>query len=218
MTHKAHPKGLRLGNIADWESRWFSKKETPKYLEEDFLIREFLNKKLKEGAVDKIEIERSSGKLTIIINTARPGLVIGRGGKGIEDMKLALEKEIFKHSPKGKEKKELKLEIREIRNPWINSNLIAQWVAQRLEKRIPYRRVLKQAISKVEAYKEIKGVKIEVAGRLNGVTIARTEWLQSGRLPRQTLRADIDYGFAQARCSYGVIGIKVWLYKGEKFD
>jgi small subunit ribosomal protein S3 len=217
MAHKAHPKGLRLGHTANWESRWFNDKKFSKYLEEDFIIREFLEEKLKDGAVEKIEIERSPGKLTIIVSTARPGLVIGRGGRGVEELKNALEKEIIQKSPLGKEPRELKLEIREIRNPWTSAALVAQWVAQRLEKRIPYRRALKQALSKIMSYKEIQGARIEVSGRLNGVSIARREWLQEGKLPRQTLRADIDYGFAQAYCSYGVIGVKVWLYKGEKF-
>lgn len=217
MTHKAHPKGLRLGYVAGWDSRWFNDKKFSKYLEEDFLIRDILKEKLKDRAVEKIEIERSAGKLNIMVSTARPGLVIGRGGKGVEDLKIALAKEIIKRSPLDKKERELKLEIKEIRNPWVSATLVAQWVAQKIERRFPYRRVLKQAIGKVTSYKEIQGVRIEVAGRLNGVTISRREWLQEGRLPRQTLRADIDYGFVQAYCSYGVIGVKVWMYKGEKF-
>jgi small subunit ribosomal protein S3 len=218
MAHKAHPKGLRLGYIANWESRWFDDKNFSKYLEEDFIIRDFLEKKLKDAAVSKIEIERSPGKLLVLIHTARPGLIIGRGGRGVEEVKKLLEKELLKKSPLKDEKKQLQIEIKEIRNPWIEANLVAQWVAQRLEKRIPYRRVLKQALEKVTSYKEVKGARIEVSGRLNGVTIARREWLQKGKLPRQTLRAEIDYGFAQAYCSYGVIGVKVWIYKGEKFE
>lgn len=218
MAHKAHPKGLRVGYIEDWESRWFDEKNFSKNLEEDFIIREFLLEKLKEAAVSKIEIERSPGKVLISIFTARPGLIIGRGGKGVEDLQKSLLKEIQKKSPLKDQKRAFQIEIKEIKNPWLDANLVAQWVAQRLEKRIPYRRALKQALAKITSYKEVKGARIEVSGRLNGVTIARREWLQKGRLPRQTLRADIDYGFAQAYCTYGVIGVKVWIYKGEKFN
>ncbi|MCD5396523.1 MAG: 30S ribosomal protein S3 [Candidatus Pacebacteria bacterium] len=218
MAHKAHPKGLRLGYIENWKSRWFNDKNFSKILEEDFIIREFLKKKLKDAVLSKVEIERSPGKVLVLIYTARPGLIIGRGGRGVEELQKLLLKEILKKSPLKNEKRQIQLEIKEIRNPWIDANLVAQWVAQRLEKRIPYRRVLKQALEKVTSYKEVGGAKIEVSGRLNGVTIARREWLQKGRLPRQTLRADIDYGFCEAYCTYGVIGVKVWIYKGEKFE
>ena len=183
-------------------------------MEEDFRIRQYLKNKLKEASLEKVEIERSPGKINIIIYTARPGLVIGRAGKGLEILKNEIEKKILK----SKNKIEIRFDVKEIRNPWSSAQLVAQWVAQRIEKRVPYRTVLKQALSKVQSYKEIEGAKIEVSGRLNGVTIARREWLQFGRLPRQTIRADIDYGFAQAFCTYGVIGVKVWIYKGEKFD
>ena len=215
MAHKVHPKIYRTKEINDWESRWFSDKKFANNLEQDFRIREFLLSRLKEAGVDKIVIERFLNKIKVIIATSRPGLIIGRGGKGIDQIKTELIKRIFKgdkeHIP------ELKIEIQEVRNPWLSAELVAQWVARRLEKRIPYRRVLKQALSKVISYKEVKGARIEVSGRLNGVTIARHEWLQEGKLPRQTLRADIDYAFQQAYCTYGVIGVKVWIYKGEKF-
>ncbi len=217
MSHKVHPIGFRLGYLVNWDSRWFAKKDLQKYLEEDFIIRTFLEKKLKEGAVEKIEIERSAGKVNVIINTARPGLIIGRGGKGVEELKSSLEKELDKLSPVIVKKRDLKMEIREIRNPWINAALVSQWVAQRLEKRMPYRKVMKEGIAKAMGYKEAQGIKIEVSGRLNGVTISRREWLKHGRLPKQTLRADINYGFAEAHCTYGIIGVKTWIYKGEKF-
>ncbi|MDD5221022.1 MAG: 30S ribosomal protein S3 [Candidatus Paceibacterota bacterium] len=217
MSHKVHPKGFRLGYLVGWDSRWFAKKELQKYLEEDFIIRTFLENKLKDGAVEKVEIERSAGKVNVIINTARPGLIIGRGGKGVEELKASLEKQLDKLSPVIVKKRDLKMEIREIRNPWINASLVSQWVAQRLEKRMPYRKVIKEGIAKAIGYKEAQGIKIEVSGRLNGVTISRREWLKKGRLPKQTLRADIDYGFAQAHCSYGIIGVKTWIYKGDKF-
>ncbi|MCD6429428.1 30S ribosomal protein S3 [bacterium] len=218
MAHKVHPKAYRVGYIADWDSRWFTDKSFAKNLEEDFKIRQCLEKKLKDAALERIEIERSPGKINIIIHTARPGLVIGRAGKGLEILKHEIEEKILKQSNKAKEKIEVRFDVKEIRNPWSSAQLVAQWVAQRLEKRVPYRTVLKQALSKIQSYKDVQGAKIEVSGRLNGVTIARKEWLQYGRLPRQTIRADIDYGFAQAYCTYGVIGVKVWLYKGEKFE
>lgn len=223
MAHRVHPKVFRIKNLTDWNSRWFNKKKLPQNLEEDFRIREFLKKRLKEAGVEKIEIERFPGKIHIIINTARPGLVIGRGGTGAEELKKDLEKLIVSSRPfslaplQPREKKEIKIDVREIRDPWTKANLVAQWIAQQLEKRTPYRRTLKQALDKIMASKEVKGARVEVAGRLDGIEIARTEWLKRGLLPRQTLRADIDYGTAKAYCTYGVVGVKVWIYKGEKF-
>jgi len=215
MTHKVHPKVFRIKEISNWDSRWLSKKRFPQSLEEDFKVREFLKKKLAKVGIEKIEIERSPGKLNVIISSARPGLIFGRGGAGIEEIKKEIEKKILKKIA-GKIP-ELKLEVREIRNPWLSANLSAQYIAQQIEKRISYRRVLKQALAKITAHKEVKGVRAEVAGRLNGIEIARTEWLKKGQLPRQTIRADIDYGVARAYCTYGVVGVKVWIYKGEKF-
>ena len=227
MTHRVHPKAYRLRETNDWDSRWQTKRNLPEYLKEDFIIREFLEKKLKDSGVQNIEIERFPGKVNIIINSSKPGFIIGRGGKGAEELKTDLEKKIIKSyklslnkekmTSLGKEKKEMRIEIREIRNPWAHSNIIAQWIAQQIERRMPYRRILKQALSKVTGNKEIKGVRVEVSGRLNGTKIARREWLQVGHLPRQTLRAKIDYGTATAHCTYGAIGVKVWIYKGEQF-
>lgn len=214
MTHKVHPKAYRLKEITDWNSRGYYKKPA-ECLEEDFRIREFLGKKLGKIGVEKIEIERFPGKLNIIISSARPGLIIGRGGEGIEELKRELENKIIK---KTKKQEELRIEIREIKDPWTSASLSAQWIAQQIEKRVHYRRVLKRALSKISAHKEIQGARIEVSGRLGGVEIARREWLGQGKLPRQTLRADIDYAKKEAYCSYGVIGVKVWIYKGEKFD
>lgn len=214
MTHKVHPKAFRIRDIADWDSRWISRKNTPQYLEEDFRIREFLNKKLKEASIEKIEIERFPGKINIIIFTARPGIVIGRGGEGIEKLIDYIKDKILKLD----KKRILKIEIKGIKDPWIKAQLVGQWIAQQIEKRARFRKVLKQAIGKVMAHKEAKGVRVQVSGRLDGKEIARREWLKEGRLPRQTLRADIDYGETAAFCTYGKIGIKVWIYKGEKFD
>lgn len=215
MSHKVHPKSFRLRDIGDWESRWFSKKRLRDYLEEDFIIRKFLEKKLKDSGVQNIEIERSPGKVLIIINSARPGFIIGRGGKGAEDLKKELDKKL----PLSKDgKRELKIEIREVKNPWISASLAGQWIAQQIEKRVSHRRVLKQALEKIMVNKEVKGARIEIAGRLGGNEIARREWLKKGRMPRQTLRAIIDYAHVEALCTYGIIGIKVWIYKGERFE
>jgi len=211
MGHEVHPKAFRIKEITDWNSRGFYKKKLPEYLEEDFKIREFLKKRIGKLGIEKIEIERFPGKITVIISSARPGLIIGRGGEGIEELRKQLEKELVKG------KKEIKIEIREVKNPWASASLAAQWVAQQIEKRTPFRRVLKQAIDKIMVTKGVEGCRVEVAGRLGGVEIARTEWLKRGRLPRQTIRADIDYAKAEALCTYGIIGIKVWIYKGEKF-
>jgi small subunit ribosomal protein S3 len=188
------------------------------YLEEDFLIKDFLRKKLIEASVANIQIEHSANKLNVIIETARPGLIIGRGGNGIEVLKTEIEKKIARKLKNNKSKREIKLEIKEIRNPWISSALVAQMAAQQIEKRIPFRQVLKKSIERVITNREVKGIRMEVAGRLNGIEIARREWLGSGRLPRNTIRADIDYAQDEAQCTYGKIGIKVWIYKGDKFD
>lgn len=215
MAHRVHPKAFRIKEISNWNSRGFYKKKFPEYLEEDFKIREFLKKKIGKLGVEKIEIERSPGKIIIIISSARPGLIIGRGGGGVEELRKELDQKL----PPSKEgKRELKIEIKEIRDPWASASLAAQWVAQQIEKRIPHRRVLKQVLDKIMATKGVEGARVEVAGRLGGVEIARTEWLKRGRLPRQTLRAEIDYAQGRAYCTYGVIGVKVWIYKGEKFE
>ncbi len=214
MSHKVHPKIFRIKHINDWDSRWFDQKNLPEYLEEDFTIREFIEDKLKDSGIDRVEIERFPGKINIIINSARPGLIIGRGGQGIEEVKKQISQKIFKF--KKDKKKEIKIEIKGIRNPWLKAMLIGQWVAQQIEKRMPYRRVLKQAIEKVVSNKEVKGIRIEVAGRLNGAEIARRDWLSKGQIPRQTLRANIEYARVKAYCSYGVIGVKVWIYVVDK--
>lgn len=227
MAHKVDPKTFRTRGLSDWKTRAFY--ENPaQSLEEDFVIRKFLNKKLERFGLEKIELERSADKLNIIITSSRPGLIIGRGGEGVETLKKELDKELAKISkhPWNKEaerkekaggKKEIKIEIQEIKNPWVSASLTAQWAASQLEKRVAYRRVLKQGLSKMMANKEIKGARIELAGRLNGSEIARREWVASGSLPLQTLRANVDYAKHVAKCSYGVIGIKVWMYKGEEF-
>ena len=217
MAHKVHPKSFRIKGTEDWNIRGFYGKKMPQYLEEDFLTKDFLRKKLVEASVANIEIEHSANKINIIIETARPGLIIGRGGNGIDLLKAEIEKKIARKI-KNKSKREIKIEIREVKNPWISSALIAQMAAQQIEKRIPFRQVLKKTIERVMTNREVKGIRMEVAGRLNGIEIARREWLAQGRLPRNTIRADIDYAQDEAHCTYGKIGIKVWIYKGDKFE
>lgn len=223
MSHKVHPKAYRIRGIEDWNIRGFYGKKMSQYLEEDFLIKDFLRKKLKEASVANIEIEHSANKLNIIIETARPGLIIGRGGEGVELLKKEIEKQARKNNAKKyalikAAVREMKIEIKEVKNPWIKASLVAQMAAQQIEKRIPFRQVLKKTIERVITNREVKGIRIEVAGRLNGIEIARREWLAQGRLPRSTLRADIDFAQEEAHCTYGKIGIKVWIYKGDKFD
>jgi small subunit ribosomal protein S3 len=216
MSHKVHPKSFRIRKTEDWCSRWFSDKKPFIYLKEDFQIRKFLDDKFKDAGIEAIEIERSPNQVQITISSSRPGLIIGRGGQEIEKAKEELKKKVFKGQVQ--QEQGLKLEIQSIKNPWLSASLTAQWVAQRIEKRVPFRRVIKQAVSMSMSQKEIQGVRVQVAGRLNGATISRTEWLQKGQMPRQTLRADIDYGFKEAFCTYGTIGVKVWIYKGEHFS
>ncbi|MEK7562259.1 MAG: 30S ribosomal protein S3 [Patescibacteria group bacterium] len=222
MSHKVHPKAFRIKGIEDWNIRGFYGRKMPQFLEEDFLIKDFLRKKLYEASVANIEIEHSANKVSVIIDTARPGLIIGRGGEGVEILKTTIEKKIQENRRRnrltGAQKREIKIEIREIKNPWISASLVAQMAAQQIEKRIPFRQVLKKTIERVMSNREVKGIRIEVAGRLNGIEIARREWLAQGRLPRNTIRADIDYAQTEAHCTYGAIGVKVWIYKGEKFD
>jgi small subunit ribosomal protein S3 len=222
MSHKVHPKAFRIKGIEDWNIRGFYGKKMPQYLEEDILVKDFLRKKLHEASVANIIIEHSSNKLNIVIETARPGLVIGRGGEGAEALKKIIENKIQDNRKRNRllteTKKEIKIEIREIKNPWISAALVAQMAAQQIEKRIPFRQVLKKSIERVMSNREVKGIRMEVAGRLNGIEIARREWLAQGRLPRNTLRADIDYALDEAHCTYGKIGIKVWIYKGDKFE
>lgn len=210
MSHKVHPKIFRIRETKDWLSRWVGKRMYVENLKQDFCIREFLKKKLKDASLESIEIERIAERITVIIASARPGLIIGRGGAGIELLKKELEKIV--------KTKDIRLEIREIKNPFESATLIAQNIAQQLEKRMPHRRVLKQMIQKVMANKSIQGVKFEVAGRLGGADIARREVLKEGRLPLQTLRSKVEYALVEARTTYGAVGVKVWLYKGEEFD
>ncbi|KKQ46043.1 MAG: 30S ribosomal protein S3 [Candidatus Moranbacteria bacterium GW2011_GWC2_37_8] len=213
MGHKVNPTGLRLGITTTWKSRWFAGKDYTKKLKEDVQVREFVMKKWKSAAIADVEIERSSNILKLIIKTSRPGVLIGRGGTGIGDMSAAIKKQFFA----GK-KIDLKIEAQEVRQFEENASLVAQNVAEQLEKRVPFRRILKSMLDQVEKNKNIKGVKIEVSGRLGGAEMSRREWLSRGTVPLHTLRADIDFAKATAFTTYGAIGVKTWLYKGEVFN
>jgi len=217
MAHKVHPKSFRIKGTEDWNIRGFYGRKMPQYLEEDFCIKDFLRKKLIEASVANIQIEHSANKVNVIVETARPGLIIGRGGGGIDTLKKQIEKQI-QRKIKSKITREIKIEIREVKNPWISAALVAQMVAQQIEKRMPFRQVLKKSLERVMTNREAKGIRMEVSGRLNGIEIARREWLGNGQMPRNTIRADIDYAHDEAQCTYGKIGIKVWIYKGEKFE
>lgn len=210
MGHKVHPKIFRIGQLYNWNSKWFSRRDFAKFLQQDITIRKFLKKELKDASVAQIEIERSPAAMTIIVHSAKPGIIIGRGGQGIEELKKKI-KRLFLEP-----KMTLNVNIKEVTNPGISAELIAQSMIADLEKRMPYRRVMKQIISKVEKT-DAKGIKLTVAGRLNGAEIARSETLASGSLPLHTLRADIDYSRGVAHTTYGTIGVKVWIYRGEIF-
>lgn len=219
MSHKVNPKGFRLGTTTTWDSRWFSTKNFKENLKEDLDIRKFLEKKLSKAGLQRVEIERFPGKLKIIISSSRPGLIIGRQGKGVETLKNELMSKVLKIKTSNKKNtKNIQLAIKEVKEPWLEASFTAQWVARQIEGRMPFRRVLKQALSRIKLLNKAQGARIEVSGRLNGVTIARKEWLAFGKMPRQTIRADIDFFETEAHCTYGVIGVKVWIYKGEKFD
>ena len=206
MGQKINPTGLRIGVIKDWESRWYAKKaDFGDTLVEDYELREYLLETLAPAGVPKVEIERTAKRVRINIHVAKPGMVIGRGGAEIEKLKATLEKKL---------KKDVSLNIIEIKNPDVNSTLVAESIALQLEKRISYRRALKQAIGRAMKL-GAKGIKIQVSGRIGGAEIARSETYKEGTIPLQTIRADIDYGFAEAKTTYGRIGIKVWIYTGE---
>ena len=206
MGQKVNPKGLRVGIIRDWDSKWFAnKKDYVNFLHEDFKVRKFIKQKLYAAGVPLIEIERAANRLKITIHTAKPGIVIGRGGSEVENLRKLLV---------GLTGKQVNLNIAEVKKPELSSQLVAENIATQLEKRIAFRRAMKQAVSKTMRM-GAEGIKIAVSGRLNGAEIARTEWYSEGKVPLHTLRADIDYGFAEANTTYGKIGVKVWIYKGE---
>lgn len=212
MGHKVNPKVFRLGQSQNWNSRWFAKKNYADMLKEDVLMRKFIMKRLKEAVIEKVEIERTPAEIVIIITAARPGMIIGRGGSGLEEIKKAIVSQFFKNVKKG-----LKINIQEVENPNLSAASVIYYMATDIEKRIPFRRVMKQAIDRVMKAGAL-GVKVMVGGRLNGAEIARTEKLAQGKVPLHTIRANIDYSRGIAQTTYGTIGIKVWIYKGEIFD
>jgi small subunit ribosomal protein S3 len=209
MGHKVHPTGIRLGISKDWNSKWFAnKRDYALYLTADLKVRELLRKKLAQAGISRIQIERPAKSARITIHTARPGVVIGKKGEDIE--KLRKEVSAVMGVP-------AHINVTEVRKPEIDAQLVAESIAQQLERRIMFRRAMKRAVGNAMRLGAL-GIKVNVGGRLNGAEIARSEWYREGRVPLHTLRADIDYGFAEAQTTYGIIGIKVWVYKGEVFD
>ncbi|MHB1086853.1 MAG: 30S ribosomal protein S3 [Minisyncoccota bacterium] len=218
MTHTVHPYAHRLGIIRDWKSRWFAKTPAEYRMNVmiDSAIRRFLKKRLRGMFITSTEIERSQNTIRVLLKTSRPGLVIGRGGEG--STKLSKEVEKIVSGVKGAPKMAIRLDIEEVRSPESQAPVVAYMVAEGLEKRQTFRRVLKQTVEKVMANRDVQGVRIGIAGRLGGAEMSRTEEIKRGRVPLQTLRADIDFAREQAYLPYGVIGIKVWIYRGDVFD
>ncbi len=212
MGQKVHPKSFRLGITYKWNAKWFATRDYAKLLKQDVMIRSYLKKKLPNAGMALTEIERSLQNLTVTVHTSKPGVVIGRGGQGIESLRQGIRRLLM-----GQGKYNVKLNVQEVAKPELSAQIMVGNIAEQLEKRIPFRRILKQTIEQV-TQAGAQGVKVMVGGRLNGADIARTEMLSSGSLPLQTLRADIDYGRGEAQTTYGKIGIKVWIYKGEVFE
>ncbi len=218
MGQKVNPKIVRIGVINTWPSKWFSHKQYIPMFRQDLAIRKFFMKRLKEAGIALVEIERGAQKLTIILHVVKPGLVIGKSGSGIEDLKKELTEKVLRKSLTSVPgKQDVNINVREVDNPNLNAQVVLDGMIMEIERRMPYRRVLKQTIQRVERA-GAKGVKVMVAGRLNGSDIARTEMLAQGQLPLQTLRADIDYARGAAATLFGKIGVKVWIYKGEVFN
>ena len=217
MTHVVHPYAHRIGIIRDWKSRWFGdNKKYREFLKADVLLREFLQKKLKDFYVSGIEMERSEKLLRVILKTSRPGMIIGRNGDGSKKLRDDVLKFIRKHKLLGAA--DIKIDIEEIRSPESDAGVVAAMVREALEKRLPFRRVIKQTAEKVMANRDVKGVRILLSGRLGGADMARKEQIKKGRIPLQTFRADIGFAGERAVMSYGSIGIKVWIYRGDVFD
>lgn len=208
MGQKTHPLGFRLGIIRTWSSKWYEEKNYAKWLHEDLMLKRYIKKKLHHAGVSLIEVERAANKLKVKIHTARPGIVIGKRGAGVE----ALKKEVQKLT-----ENDVFLDIQEVRKAEVNAQLVAENIATQLERRIAFRRAMKKAVQTSMKF-GAQGIKVHCAGRLGGAEMSRTEWYRDGRVPLHTLRADIDYGFAEAKTTYGIIGVKCWIYKGEVLD
>jgi small subunit ribosomal protein S3 len=212
MGQKVNPTGIRLGITRDWTSKWYAhSKSFAAYVHTDFLVREFLKKRLAEASVSRIHIERAARRVNITIHTARPGIVIGKKGEDIEKVRAEVARRMKLPV------QDVRLNIAEIRKPELDAQLVAEGIAQQIEKRVMFRRAMKRAVTNTMRSGAL-GIKVRASGRLNGAEIARTEWSREGRIPLHTFRADIDYGLAEARTTYGVIGVKVWIFKGEVFD
>ena len=212
MGQKVNPIGIRLGITRDWTSRWYAgKRQFPLHVHTDFRVRQFLRSRLSEASVSRVQIERAAKKVNITIQTARPGIVIGKKGEDIEKLRQETAKLL------GMAVTDVRLNIAEIRKPELDSQLVADSIAQQIEKRVMFRRAMKRAVMSTMRSGAL-GVKVRVSGRLNGAEIARTEWYREGRIPLHTFRADIDYGLSEAHTTYGVIGVKVWIFKGEVFE
>jgi small subunit ribosomal protein S3 len=212
MGQKVHPIGIRLGIVKDWTSKWYADtKMFPEYVRQDHLLRTLIKKKLKDASVSKIVIERPSTKVNITIHTARPGIVIGKKGEDIEKLRSEVAQMV------GMRISDVRINIAEIRKPELDAQLVAEGIAQQLERRVMFRRAMKRAVTNTMRV-GAGGIKVKVGGRLNGAEIARSEWYREGRVPLHTFRADIDYGVAVANTTYGTIGVKVWIFKGEIFD
>ncbi len=212
MGQKVHPTGIRLGITSDWTSKWYADSKTfPEYVHQDHLVREFLRTKLKDASVSRIQIERPAKKINIMLHTARPGIVIGKKGEDIERLRRQIASML--EMPLS----DVRINISEVRKPEMDAMLVAEGIAQQLERRVMFRRAMKRAVTNTMRVGAL-GIKVKVGGRLNGAEIARSEWYREGRVPLHTLRADIDYGTAEAKTTYGIIGVKVWIFKGEVFD
>ncbi|MBS0395738.1 MAG: 30S ribosomal protein S3 [Proteobacteria bacterium] len=212
MGQKVHPTGIRLGITRDWTSKWYAhSKNFAGLVHTDFQVREFLKKRLAEASVSRIHIERAARRVNITIHTARPGIVIGKKGEDIEKVRAEVARRMKLPV------QDVRLNIAEIRKPELDAQLVAEGIAQQIEKRVMFRRAMKRAVTNTMRSGAL-GIKVRASGRLNGAEIARTEWSREGRIPLHTFRADIDYGLAEARTTYGVIGVKVWIFKGEVFD
>ncbi|MBF0464588.1 MAG: 30S ribosomal protein S3 [Nitrospirae bacterium] len=205
MGQKTHPIGNRLGIIKTWDSKWYSKSAYAQQLHEDLKLQQYIKEKLYHSGISKVEIERAGQKIKIIIHTARPGIIIGKKGIEVENLKKAIESSITK---------QVSIDIKEIRKPELDAQLVAENIGMQIEKRVAYRRAMKKSVLSSIRFGAL-GVKIACAGRLSGAEIARTEWYKEGRVPLHTFRADIDYGTARAKTTYGIIGVKVWIYKGD---
>jgi len=212
MGQKVHPTGIRLGIVKDWSSKWYAESEEfANLVKADHDLREYVKEKLKDASVSRIHIERPAKKANITIHTARPGIVIGKKGEDIEKLRVGVAKRL------GMNVGDVRINISEVRKPELDAQLVAEGIAQQLERRVMFRRAMKRAVTNTMRV-GAEGIKVKVGGRLNGAEIARSEWYREGRVPLHTLRADIDYGFAEAKTTYGIIGVKVWIFKGEVFD